>query len=68
MAEFAYNNVKNVKTNHILFKFNYWFYSQVLFEEDVNPYFKSYLANKYIGKLKKLMEMCCQNLFHTQEL
>ncbi len=68
MVEFAYNNVKNASTGHILFKLNYSYHSKVFFKEDVDPRSRSRSANKLADKLKELMEVCCQNLLHAQEL
>ncbi len=65
MAEFAYNNINNTSTGHILFKLNCRFYFQILFKEDVNPHSRSYLANKLADELKELIEICCQNLLHA---
>ncbi len=59
MAKFAYNNVKYASIDHTPFKLNCGFYPQVSFEEDVNPRFRSYLANKLADKLRELMEICC---------
>ncbi len=68
MAEFAYNNTKNASTGHTLFKLNYGFYSFILFEENVDPNFRSYSSNKLAYELKELIEICYQNLFYTEEL
>ena len=64
MAKFTYNNDKNTNIGYIPFEFNCGFHPQVLFKEDVNFYSKSCLANKIADKLRQLMEICCQNLFH----
>ncbi len=68
MAQFAYNNAKNASTSNTLFELNYGLYLWVSFKENVDPYFRSYLANKLTDKLKELIEICCQNLFYAQEL
>ena len=68
MAEFAYNNAKNVSISYTPFKLNWGFYLQVLFKENVDSYFKSHLANKLANKLRELIKICCQNLFYIQEL
>ncbi len=57
MAKFAYNNIKNASTCYTLFELNYGFYPRVLFEKDVDPYFKSRLANKPADELRKLIEI-----------
>ncbi len=68
MAEFAYNNAKNASTSHTPFKLNCGYYPRVSFEEDVDPRLRSRLANKLAEELRGLIEVCCQNLLHTQEL
>lgn len=35
MAEFAYNNIKNINTRYTIFKLNCGFNFRVLYEEDV---------------------------------
>ena len=68
IAEFAYNNTKNASTCHNLFEFNCGYYPQVSFKEDIYPHSRSHSANKRAKELKKLIEVCYQNLFHTQKL
>ena len=68
MVEFAYNNAKNTSTGHTLFKLNCGYHSKVSFEEDVDPCLRSRSANELAEELKKLIEVCCQNLLHIQEL
>lgn len=68
MAEFVYNNAKNASTGHTLFKLNCGFHPQVSFEKDIDPHSGSRLGNELANKLKDLIEICCQNLFHAQEL
>ncbi len=68
MAEFAYNNVKNASTDHTPFELNYNYHPRVSFEEDVDPRLRSRSANKLAKELRELMEVCCQNFLHTQEL
>ncbi len=68
MAEFAYNNTKNISTGYTLFELNCGYHPKVFFEEDVDPCLRSRSANGLAKKLKKLMEVCCQTLLHTQEL
>ncbi len=58
MIEFTYKNAKNISTDHILFELNCGFCPQVLFKEDINSDFRSYLANKLVDKLRELMEIC----------
>ncbi len=68
MAEFAYNNTKNVSIGHIPFELNCRFHLWVSFKEDVNPRFKSRSVSKLIDELKELIEIYCQNLLYAQEL
>ncbi len=67
MAEFAYNNTKNASTNHTPFKVNCGYHPKVSFEEDIDPRSRSHYANELAEELRELMEVCCQNLLHTQE-
>ncbi len=68
MAEFAYNNAKNASTGHTPFKLNCGYYPKVSFKEDVDPCSRSCSANELTKELKELIEVCCQNLLHRQEL
>ncbi len=68
MAEFAYNNAKNASTGHTPFELNCGFHPRVSFEEDVDPCSRSRSANELAEELRELMEVCCQNLLHAQEL
>ena len=68
MAEFAYNNTKNANTNYTPFKHNYSYYPKVFFEKDINFYLKSCSTNKLAEELKKLIEICYQNLLHVLKL
>ena len=68
MAEFTYNNAKNISSGHTLFKFNYDYYSKVLFKEDVNPCSRFCSTKKLAEKLRKLINICYQNLFYVQKL
>ena len=68
MAEFAYNNAKNASTSYTIFKFNCGFHPQVFFEDDVDPCSKSRSVDKLAKELRKLMDICQQNLLYAQEL
>ncbi len=65
MAEFEYNNAKNVSTGHILFELNYSYYSRSFFEEDVDPHSRSHSAKKLAEELRELIEICYQKLLHV---
>ena len=68
MAEFAYNNAKNVSISYTPFELNYGYYPRILYEEEVDSRSKSKSANKLLAKLRELMIVCRENLYHTQEL
>ena len=68
MAEFAYNNIKNDSIVHTLFELNCGYHFKVSFEEDVDSHLRSRSANKLAEELRELLEVCCHNLFHAQEL
>ncbi len=68
IAEFAYNKAKITSTGHTPFKLNNDYHLRVSFKEDVDPHSTYRFANKLAEELRKLIEVCCQNLFHTQEL
>ncbi len=65
IAEFTYNNAKNASTDHTLFKLKCGYYPKVSFEDETNLYSRSCSANKLVEKLRKLIEICYQNLFHV---
>ena len=68
MVKFAYNNAKNINTNHILFELNYGYYPQMSYEEEVDPRPKLKLADKLSAELRELMFVCQKNLHHVQKL
>ena len=68
MAEFAYNNAKNASTGHTPFELNCSYQPKVLFKKNIDPDLRSCFADKLAEELRELMEVCCQNLFHTQKL
>ncbi len=65
MAEFAYNNTKNASTGHTPFELNCGYHPRVSFKEDIHPRSRSRSANKLTKELRKLIEVCCQNLLHA---
>lgn len=65
MVKFAYNNVKNVKIDYILFELNCNYYPHNSFENDVDPCLKFFLANKPANKLKDLILIYQQNLHNV---
>lgn len=68
MAEFVYNNIKNINTGYTLFELNYGYHPSVFFEDKTNLCSKSCLVNKLTKELRDLISVCQQNLLHTQEL
>ena len=67
IAEFAYNNAKNVSTNHTLFELNYNYHLWMLYKEEVNSYSKFKSANKLLVELRKLIIVCQENSHHAQK-
>ena len=68
MIKFAYNNAKNASTGHTPFELHCGYHPKMLFEENVDSHSKSRLVDKLAGKLRELIEVCCQNLLHAKEL
>ncbi len=62
MAEFAYNNAKNVSTGHTPFELNCGFHSRASYKKDVDPHSQSKSADKLATELRKLMTVCRENL------
>ncbi len=65
MAEFTYNNAKSVSTGHTPFELNCGYNPRVPFKEDVDSRLRSYFVDKLAEELRKLMEVCCQNILHV---
>ena len=68
MAEFAYNNAKNISTRYTPFKLNCGFYPRVFFESDVDPCSRSCSADKLAKELRELIDICQQNLLHAKNV
>ena len=68
MAEFSYNNAKNVSTGHTPFELNCGYHPQMLYKEDVNSRSQSKSADELSAELRELMIVCRENLHHAQEL
>ena len=66
--EFAYNNSKNVSTEHTPFELNYGYHLRVFFKNKCDVCSRFSLANGLVMKLKKLMNVCRQNFLHAQDL
>ncbi len=65
MAEFIYNNAINANTGYTTFEFICGYHSKVSFKKNVDPYLRSCSANKLAKELRKLIEVCYQNLLYT---
>ena len=68
MAEFAYNNAKNLSTGHTPFELNCGYHPRVSFEKDTDPRSRLKSADKLSAKLRDLMTVYRENLHHAQEL
>ena len=68
IAKFAYNNTKNTSISHTSFKLNYDYYLWMLYKEDIDSRSKSKSTDKLLVKLRKLIIICQENLYHTQEI
>lgn len=68
IAEFFYNNFQNINTSYTLLELNYSYKTQTFFKNKYNIYSKSFSAHKLATKLRKLMNICYQNLLYTQDL
>ena len=69
MAEFAYNNSKNTNTDHTPFKLNCDYHlCSISFEDKYDTCSRSFSAKKLAIKLKKLINICHQNLLYAQDL
>ena len=67
MAEFAYNNAKNMSTGHMSFELNCGYYLQVSYKEDINLRSKSKSADKLLTEIQELIIVCRKNLYYAQE-
>ena len=68
MAEFAYNNAKNVSTGHTPFELNCGYHSWMSYKEEVDLRSKSKSADKLLAELRELMIVCRENLYYAQKL
>ena len=68
MAEFAYNNAKNISTNYKPHELNCGYYSHVSYKKDVDPYSKSKSADNLTNNLRELINIYQNNLQHAQDL
>ena len=68
IAEYTYDNAKNVSTGHMPFKLNCGYYLCVFFEENTNPHSRSKSIDELLAELQNLMTVCQKNLQHAQNL
>ena len=62
MAEFAYNNAKNVSTSHISFKLNCGYHPHVSYKKNIDFHSKSKLADNLASELRELVAVYWENL------
>ena len=67
MAEFAYNNSKNLNMGHTSFELNCSYHPHVPFKEEYKARSRSSSAKGLAIKLRELMSVCHQNLLHAQD-
>lgn len=58
MAKFTYNNAKNIRIGHILFKLNSRYYLYVFYKKNFDICLKSKTAKKLSFKLQKFITVC----------
>ena len=68
MAEFAYNNTKNISTGHTPFELNCGYLFWMLYEEKVDSCSKSKSTDELSAELRKLIIVCQENLYYAQDL
>ena len=68
MAKFVYNNFKNASTSHTPFELNCGYHLRMLYKEEVDFRSESKSADELSEKLRELMVICRENLYHSQEL
>ena len=68
MTEFVYNNTKNTSTSHMLFELNCGYQARMLYKKKADSRFKSKSAQELSAKLRELIIVYQENLYHAQEL
>ena len=68
IAEFRYNIIKNTNIRYKVLKLNYIYYPYILFEIDINLYFRFKLVSKIINKLKELIVVYQKSFHYTQKI
>ena len=67
MAEFTYNNAKNVSFGHTFFVLNCGYHPQISYKNNINPCSKSKSADKLSTELRELIIIYRENLHHAQK-
>ena len=68
MAEFAYNNAKNTSAGVTPFELNCGYHPWVSYIEDLDLHSKSITLKDLSSKLREVITVCQQNLYHAPEL
>lgn len=68
MVKFMFNNIKNASTSYTFFELNYGYHPHMSYEEDINSWSKFKTVDKLLTELWELILVCCNNLFHAQEI
>ena len=68
MAEFTYNNAKNVSFGYTPFELNSGYHSWMSYKDNIDSYFKLKSADNLSAELKELMIVYRENLYHAQEI
>ena len=68
MAEFAYNNAKNISIGYTLFELNCSYHPCMSYKKNIDLYSRLKTANELLGKLQELMLTCRKNFYHAQKL
>ena len=68
MAEFIYNNAKKASTNHTLFELNRGYHLLVFYKKNNDCSSKSKLENLLLAKLREVITVCQEILYHSQKL
>ncbi len=65
MAEFAYNNIKNVNIGYTFFELNCNYHFHVSYKENIDSYFKLKSAGKLSMEHQKLITIYKKNLYQV---
>ena len=58
IAEFAYNNTKNVNISHTSFEPNCYYYPKVFSKDNIDSCSRSCSADKLAKEIKELIDIC----------